>query len=139
MITENIKALIEYRLEQADESLQAAAVLLQKELVRPSVNRSYYAMFYAVLALLAVEKKETSKHSGVISLFDKEFVKSGVIAKDFSRWLHDAFDMRQQSDYAAEPSIFYQDASALFRHATDFVKEIKDVLIKNYAFENRTV
>lgn len=136
MITKNIKALIGYRLEQADESLEAADVLLQKELIRPSVNRSYYAMFYAVLALLAVEKKETSKHSGVISMFDKEFVKSGVIARGFSRWLHDAFDLRQQSDYAAELSISFQDASASLQHAKDFVKEIRDVLRKKYAFDN---
>ena len=58
MITKNVKALIGYRLEQAEESLEAADILLQKELIRPSVNRAYYAMFYAVMALLAVEKKE---------------------------------------------------------------------------------
>ena len=74
MTSENIMALVRYRLEQADESLQAASILIEKKLLRPSINRSYYAMYYAVLALLAIEKKETSKHSGVISLFDKEFV-----------------------------------------------------------------
>ena len=76
MITENIQALITYRLEQADESLDAAQVLLDKVLVRSSVNRAYYAMFYAVLALLAKSKQETSKHSGAISLFDYEIESS---------------------------------------------------------------
>jgi uncharacterized protein (UPF0332 family) len=99
VIKENLKALIDYRLQQADESLQAAAVLFEKELYRPSVNRSYYAMYYAVMGLLAAEKKETSKHSGVIALFDRDFVKKGLFTKDFSRWLHAAFDMRQRSDY----------------------------------------
>lgn len=78
MSSENIKALVRYRLEQADESLQAASILMEKKLLRPAINRSYYAMYYAVLALLAIEKKEISKHSGVISLFDKEFVKKGT-------------------------------------------------------------
>ncbi len=132
MITKNIKALIGYRLEQSDESLKAADILLQKKLIRPSVNRSYYAMFYAVLALLAVEKKETSKHSGVISLFDKEFVKSGVIARDFSRWLHHAFDLRQQSDYAAQLSVSSLEAGDLFQHAKDFVEELKGILREKY-------
>ena len=68
MMTENIQALVTYRLEQADESLEAARALLDKKLIRPSVNRAYYAMFYAVLALLARGKKETSKHSGAIAL-----------------------------------------------------------------------
>jgi uncharacterized protein (UPF0332 family) len=94
--SENIQALVRYRLEQADESLLAASILIEKNLFRPSVNRSYYAMYYAVLALLAIEKKETSKHSGVISLFDKEFVKKGTFPKELSRWLHAAFDLRQR-------------------------------------------
>jgi len=38
MITENIRALVTYRLEQADESLDAARVLLEKRLDRPAVN-----------------------------------------------------------------------------------------------------
>ena len=74
MMTENIQALVAYRLEQADESIEAVKTLLDKRLIRPSVNRAYYAMFYAVLALLAKGKRETSKHSGVIALFDKDFV-----------------------------------------------------------------
>jgi uncharacterized protein (UPF0332 family) len=111
MMTENIQALVNCRLEQADESLEAARTLLDKELIRPSVNRAYYAMFYAVLALLAQGKKETSKHSGVIALFDRDFVKQGIFKKDYSRWLHDAFDLRQRSDYAADYHVSPEDAN----------------------------
>jgi len=71
MMTENIQALVTYRLEQADESLEAAKTLLGKNLIRPSVKRAYYAMCYAALALLAQEKKETSKHSGAIALLTR--------------------------------------------------------------------
>ncbi|HEC30894.1 MAG: hypothetical protein DRG59_05990 [Deltaproteobacteria bacterium] len=53
MITENVRALISYRLEQAQESLDAAKLLYENNLFRASINRSYYAMFYSVLALLA--------------------------------------------------------------------------------------
>jgi uncharacterized protein (UPF0332 family) len=42
MMTENIRALVTYRLEQAVESLEAARTLLDKNLIRPSVNRAYY-------------------------------------------------------------------------------------------------
>jgi uncharacterized protein (UPF0332 family) len=45
MITQNIRALVTYRLEQADESLDSARVLLEKRLDRAAVNRAYYAMF----------------------------------------------------------------------------------------------
>jgi uncharacterized protein (UPF0332 family) len=130
MMTENIKALVAYRIEQADESIEAARILLDKKLVRPSVNRAYYAMFYAVLALLASSKKETSKHSGVIALFDKDFVKKGIFEKDYSRWLHDAFDLRQRSDYASEYHASWEEAEMTFKNAVSFVDQVKEVLSK---------
>ena len=40
MMTENIQALVAYRLEQADESLEAARTVLEKKLFRPCVNRA---------------------------------------------------------------------------------------------------
>jgi len=130
MMTENIQALVTYRLEQADESLEAARTLLDKELIRPCVNRAYYAMFYAVLALLAQGKKETSKHSGAIALFDRDFVKQGIFKKDFSRWLHDAFDLRQRSDYAADYYVSGEEAQRTLKNAESFVNEVKKVLSK---------
>jgi uncharacterized protein (UPF0332 family) len=128
MITNNIRSLVTYRLEQADESLAAARVLLEKGLSRQAINRAYYAMFYAVLALLATRQRETSKHSGAISLFDKEFVKSGMFSKDFSRWLHDAFDLRQRSDYAVQFQVAMEEAENSLQHAVSFMRETKKVL-----------
>lgn len=56
-MNEQRKALVRYRLEQADESLRSAQLLLDADLPRPSINRCYYAMFYSILALLAVERR----------------------------------------------------------------------------------
>ena len=133
MMTKNIKALIEYRLAQADESLKASRVLIKEGLLRPCINRAYYAMFYSVLALLAIDKKETSRHSGAISLFDKEFVKEGIFKKDFSRWLHDAFDLRQRSDYAPDYQVTREEAKKVTEHAEKFVEEVKKTLQKKIA------
>lgn len=124
MMNENIKALVSYRLEQAEESLTAARLLFDNSLARPSVNRAYYAMFYAVLALLAARKEETSKHSGAISLFDKEFVKTGIFTKEFSRWLHDAFDLRQRVDYAPQVHVSMEEARQTLEQASAFVGEV---------------
>ncbi len=105
-------------------------ILLDKGLIRPSVNRAYYAMFYAVLALLARGKQETLKPSGAIALFDRDFVKRGIFKKDFSRWLHDAFDLRQRSDYGAEYHVSGEEAEKTLKNAESFVDEVKKVLSK---------
>jgi len=131
MMTDNIRALVSYRLEHADESLTAGRVLLDQRLFRPSVNRSYYAMFYSVLALLTTRQEETSKHGRAIAIFDKEFVKTGTFTKEFSRWLHEAFDLRQRSDYSPQFQATEEDARKILNQATSFVNEIKAKLTPN--------
>ena len=128
MINENIKALIAYRLSQADESIKAAKTLLRERLLASAVNRAYYAMFYAVLALLALGKKETSKHSGAISLFDREYVKTGVFSKELSKWLHEAFDLRQRSDYAVKYEPSDEEAEEIINKAVAFVSQVEERL-----------
>ncbi len=62
-MNEDLKALLRYRLEQADESLEAAELLYEHQKFRSAISRGYYAMFYAVLALLTIQSSTTSKGS----------------------------------------------------------------------------
>jgi len=96
---EEIKALIEYRLQEAKESREEAEILLENGKNRGALNRVYYSMFYATLALLSTKQLSASKHSGVISLFHREFVKTGVISPEVAKFLDVAFDLRSKSDY----------------------------------------
>jgi uncharacterized protein (UPF0332 family) len=125
MMTDNIRALVSDRLEQAAESLAAGKPLLEQGLFRPSIKRSSYAMFYSVLALLTTRREETSKHGRAIALFDKEFVKAGMFSKEFSRWPHEAFDLRQRSDYSPQFNATSEDARGVLDQATSFITEIK--------------
>jgi uncharacterized protein (UPF0332 family) len=125
---EKIDALVRYRLEQADEALAAAVLNLTNGLHRSAVNRAYYAMFYAVLALLAGRQSETSRHSGAISQFDQLYVKPALLPKDFSRWLHDAFLNRQAADYGSELKLSHEDIEVLVAHARDFLAGIRQFL-----------
>jgi len=93
-------SLVTYRLEQARNALDDAQYLLVgKRSPQSIINRSYYAMFYATLALLQKVGKVPSKHSGVISLFDTEFALKGIFPKELSKNFHKAFELRQLSDY----------------------------------------
>ncbi len=96
---EELNALIKYRLEEASESLEEAEILLKENKLRGAMNRVYYSMFYSALALLAAKQLRASKHSGVISVFHKEFVKSGLFPKEVAKFLDIAFDLRNKSDY----------------------------------------
>lgn len=73
--------LLKYRMEMAGERLHSSKILLDAGSHKDSIGRSYYAMFTAVRAILAMEGQDFSKHAGVISYFQKEYVKSGKFDK----------------------------------------------------------
>lgn len=99
MREEDLRSLIDYRLEQAAEALRDAELLLDEGRYRATANRMYYACFYAVVAALLTRRLQYSKHAAVIAFFDKEFILTGLLPKEYSRTLHQAFNERQQDDY----------------------------------------
>lgn len=125
MKLEQLEALVRYRMGQAHESLREAEILLGESSLRGTVNRAYYAMFYALLALLATKQLGTSKHSGAISLFDREFVKTGTFPRELSRALHLAFDRRQRYDYGELMPLSQQVAEETLVDARTFVTSIE--------------
>jgi uncharacterized protein (UPF0332 family) len=96
---EEKSTLIKYRLERADESLRAAQLMLENKLYIPAMNRIYYSMFYAVLALLVLSESAFSKHGQVKGFFNREFIKTGVFVKDFGKLFNTVFEYRQKFDY----------------------------------------
>lgn len=125
MNPEQLEALLRYRIEQAHETLRESEILLGEAALRGAVNRAYYAMFYALLALLATRQLGTSKHSGALSLFDREFVKAGLFPRELSRALHQAFDRRQQYDYGEMASLSQEIAQRTLLDARMFVAAIE--------------
>lgn len=131
MKPEETEALINYRLEQAQTALDDARYLLDgQRSPQGIINRSYYAMFYAAIALLQKIGKIPSKHAGVISLFDTEFVKKGIFPKELSRDFHRAFELRQVSDYRTSKPLQRDQAEQVWNKAVDLVQAVKDYLQK---------
>jgi len=124
--SKEIEILIKHRLEQAMQALDDAKYLIDGNRSPQSiVNRSYYAMFYAALALLQKISKAPSKHSGVISLFDKEFVMTGIFKKDLSKDFHRAFELRQSIDYRIVKTIPTEQANQIWQKAAHSVQAVQ--------------
>jgi uncharacterized protein (UPF0332 family) len=123
------QALIQYRLERAHESLNdARLVLAQNGSYAGVVNRAYYAMFYAALALLITIDRGSSKHQGVIALFDENFIKQNILPKELGKMLHRAFDMRQAGDYRDLLVVTKEQAVDAINSAVTFVSAIEEKL-----------
>ena len=92
--------IISYRINRTHETLEDARILADSKRWNACVNRLYYACFYAVSALLIQNDLSSSKHTGVRSLFNLHFVKTGKVPKDIARIYNDLFERRQESDYS---------------------------------------
>ncbi len=129
MKSEEINALVKYRLEQAKTSLDDAKFLLDgNRSPQGVVNRAYYAMFYAAMALLQRIGKIPSKHTGVISLFDTEFVLKGDFPKELSKDLHRAFELRQVTDYKTCRPLSREQSEDIIIRAKHFVEAVDKFL-----------
>lgn len=116
------------RMEEARETIIEAEALLAQDLRRGTINRSYYAMFYAVLALAVSKEAFTSKHTHAIAFFDKEFVRKGVFAKEYSSYLHFGFEERQTRDCGELWEIDRADAESALENARKFVDAVEHYL-----------
>jgi uncharacterized protein len=64
-----------------------------------AINRAYYALFYAVSALLFEEGCRFTKHSGVRTVFNKEIIKSSRLPRKDGELYNQLFRDRQEGDY----------------------------------------
>lgn len=95
----SLKELAGYRMERAKEMLSAAGDNLKIGQYKTSLNRSYYAIFHAMRAMNILKGFDSSKHSGVIAYFNKEYIKEGIMDKELSVIIKSSSFLREKSDY----------------------------------------
>ena len=83
------KELVTYRLNKAKETISEIELHLQNEFWNTSVNRMYYACFYAVSALLINDEIKAQTHAGVRQMFGLHFVKTGKIEIELGKFYTD--------------------------------------------------
>lgn len=120
--------LIQYRLAAAEEKLASAKLLFDAGMYKDSVGRSYYAIFSAIRAVLALRQVDFSKHSGVIAYFQKEFIKTEIFDKKYSKYLQQAFQIRNSCDYDDFFIVSKRDAEEQYNRASEFLETIKEYI-----------
>jgi uncharacterized protein (UPF0332 family) len=106
-------------LKKSQRAIEAAQSLHRDELEEFAAGRAYYAMFYAVEALLNEKNLRFSKHGGVHGAFGEHFVKTGLLDPKYHRWLLDAFDRRIVGDYAFQVTFTGQEVEEMIEQAKE--------------------
>jgi uncharacterized protein (UPF0332 family) len=112
---------VQQRFEKAGECIDDAQLLLESKRFAATVNRAYYAMFHAAIAVLLTKNITRSSHSGIISAFGELFAATGIIDTVYHKYLREAFDLRQEGDYEAHIEISKVEAEKTLNRAVDFV------------------
>jgi len=111
-------------LKKSESALQAAESLLKQDLLSDSVSRAYYAMFYAVKALLSQDGISVNKHSAAISAFGKSYAKTGKLPNELHKQIINAFEERDKADYDVLWEITEDLAHKRINEARSFVDEV---------------
>ena len=130
LMEENTRNEVRLYLENARESLAVARLNLDNDFYAASVNRAYYAIFYAANALLSTRQLARSRHSGVLAAFRQHFVKSGEIPTELSEIYGQVMDDRHEADYELSDILSKEEAGEDLVGAKQFVDEVEGWLKK---------
>lgn len=125
---EEKKSLSKVRFEHALECLDAAKSLLENGNYKSAANRSYYAVFHAMRAVLAFDEVDMKHHSGIISEFRKRYIKECIFENKLSQIISVLFDTRTESDYDDFFVISKAEVVEQTENAEYFLSEIKKYL-----------
>jgi uncharacterized protein (UPF0332 family) len=128
MLDEEKRVLSGVRVEHAEECLSAAKVAVESGSYKSAANRSYYAVFHAMRAVLALNGIDMKHHSGIISEFRRLYIKTGVFDIDMSRIINELFDVRTMSDYDDFFVISKAEVEEQVKNAEVFLSAVKTYL-----------
>lgn len=122
--------LCKYRLENSADSLEVAKECLKRGYYKDAVNRSYYAVFYAIKSVLALEGKDFKRHKDVVAYFNQTYVASGIISREIGRKIGRLQQKREKSDYDDFYLASKEETAEQIDNADEVISAIKKYLEK---------
>ena len=115
-----------YRLDRAKQEQATAELLYKENKLLAANNRAYYSIFYAIRAVLAMDKVDFKRHKDVLAYFNKNFVKTEFFPRQIGRKIVLASKVREDSDYDEE----YEPSSETTALQIETAKELIELVEK---------
>ena len=123
----SLRELAMYRMERAFEMLIAAEDNLKIGQYKTSLNRSYYAIFHAMRAANIIKGFDSSKHSGVIAFFNKEYLKENIIDRKMSPIIKNSSFFKGLTDDEILSILHCVEATAVSKGCRKPTEKCKDI------------
>jgi len=121
--------LVKYRVKRAKETVDDARIALENNRLHNAENRIYYAIFYIISALALKNDFSTSKHSQLLSWFNRNYVKTGKVEKELGKIYKNQFENRLEGDYDDFVELNKEDVEKDFENMMKFITTIEQLLI----------
>ena len=121
-----VEEYAKYRLNKAKETLNTAEYIFSEVKDYTSANnRAYYAIFYAIRAVLALEKVDFKRHKDVIGYFTHHYVKPEIFSRKLGKKISQAQRVREDSDYDDEYEPSYEKTKQQIDTAKELIQEVE--------------
>ena len=94
-----IAALSRYRMDRALDTLLDAKDDISKEKFYSANNRIYYAIFYAICSVHALDNRETKSHQRAIGEFNRFYIHSEIFPLHYGKHIKAIYNLRRTNDY----------------------------------------
>lgn len=133
-----IEDFARYRLNKAKETLETAEMIFNdgKDFTSAN-NRAYYAIFYAIRAVLAIEEIDFKRHKDVLAYFNKEYVNKEIFPKMIGRKISQAQKIREDSDYDDEYEPSFEKTEQQIKTAQELIELVEEYINKYYEERER--
>jgi uncharacterized protein (UPF0332 family) len=123
--------LINYRLNEAKETIKDVILLMEHDRLKAAINRIYYGMFYALLALGLKYDFETSKHQQLIGWFNKNFIHEKLIDSKHGKAINKAYNRRTKGDYDSYIEFDKATVEEMLGNMKEFIETISTFIANN--------
>ena len=124
------KDIVNYRLERAHEARSEAALLRDGGKLLATVNRLYYACFYAISAYFVQQNLKAFTHAGLKSAFNKELVQAGKVGLAEGRLFNQLFSFRQDADYKDFVQFSNEEVAQIFPEVEKLVYTLEKLVLE---------
>ena len=102
------------------------------------IESAYYAMYYSISALLALDGFDSSKHAAVISYFKNGYIRTKIFDKNLFELIACAYEMKTRAFYEDFYNASFEDVKIQIDNAKIFLDIIRPYLENCWAeIENK--
>jgi len=121
-------AVVAFRFEKAQRTLEQAIGNYNMGYVETTANRLYYAAYYAASALLIKHGLIANTHNGVKAMLGLNFIKTGIISREMGKLYNRLFNCRLTGDYEDNFDLEMDYVEPMIEPTKQFIDCVKDLL-----------